>query len=103
MALQIPTPCPLQYSSAVNLLNVGLCLEVLSRDEFWDVVLIVIILVVLAFRALTLLLLHALVALGQLAQGGQGVGTELVEDARDELGQFLVFTVSVDGEGVGRY
>ena len=71
MALQIPTPCPLQYSSVVNLLNVGLRLEVLSRDEFRNVVLIIIILVVLAFRALALLLLHALVALGELAQRGE--------------------------------
>ncbi|RBQ90199.1 hypothetical protein VDGD_20520 [Verticillium dahliae] len=68
-----------------------LALKVLSLDEVGDVVLI----------AVLLALLHVLVALGELAEGGKGVGAELVEDARDELGELLVLTVAVDGEGVG--
>jgi len=45
--------------------------------------------------------LHVLVALGQLAERGERVGTQLVEDAGDELGELLVLAVSVEGEGVG--
>lgn len=73
-------------------------LEVLALDELRDVL---IVRVVLLRAVLTLLLLQALVALGELSQGSEGVGAELVEDAGDELGELLVLTVSVDGEGVG--
>jgi hypothetical protein len=41
-----------------------------------------------------------LVALGEFSERGKGVGAELVEDTRDEFGEFLVLAVSVDGEGV---
>jgi hypothetical protein len=44
-----------------------------------------------------------LVALGEFSERGKGVGAELVEDTRDEFGEFLVLAVSVDGEGVGWY
>lgn len=54
-----------------------LALEVLASDQFRDVVVI----------SVTILgvLCHALVALGELAEGGEGVGAELVEDARYQL------------------
>jgi hypothetical protein len=42
-----------------------------------------------------------LVALGEFSEGSEGVGAELVENAWDKLGELLVFTVAVDGEGVG--
>ena len=67
--------------------------EGLASNEVWDVIIVLLL--------GTLLLLHALVALGQLAQGGKGVWAELVEDAWDELGELLVLTGTVDGEGVG--
>ncbi len=77
-----------------NLLN--LSLKVLALNQFWDL-----IVVILAFLLLsTLFLLQALVTLGQSSQGGKGVRTELVEDAGDEFGEFFVFAVAVDGEGV---
>lgn len=81
----------------MHLFDLGLALEVLTRNKVRDVVIVLILLLL----TLTLLLLHALVALGELAEGGQRVGTELVEDAGDELGELLVLTVAVDGEGVG--
>lgn len=80
-----------------NLLDVVLALEVLALDELGDLIIILVLL--LALTAL----LKALVALGKLAEGSERVGTELVEDAGDELGELLVLTVAVDGEGVGRH
>jgi hypothetical protein len=41
-----------------------------------------------------------LVALGKLSERGQRIRAELVENARDEFSELLVFTVSVDGKGV---
>lgn len=78
-----------------TLLDVCLALEVLALDEIRDVV--VVFLLVLTLGAL----LQALVALGELSERGQGVGSKLVQDAGNELGQLLVLTVAVDGEGVG--
>lgn len=78
-----------------RLLDVSLALEVLALDKVGDV--IIVLLLVLTLNAL----LHALVALGELAEGSERVGAKLVEDAGDELGQLLVLTVAVDGEGVG--
>lgn len=75
------------------LLDLGLALEVLAGNKLGNIV-------VIGLLAL-LVLLHALVALSELAQRGQGVGAQLVQDTGDELGQLLVLTVSVDGEGVG--
>ena len=80
---------------AFPLLNI--VLEVLTLDQIRD---IVIILVLLALGA-GLALLHVLVALGQLAEGGQAVGAQLVQDAGDQLGEFLLLAVAVEGEGVG--
>jgi hypothetical protein len=73
-----------------NLLDLGLVLEVLALNEIGDLVVV-----------LALLLLEVLVALGELAEGSKRVGAELVEDARDKLGELLVLAVTVDGEGVG--
>jgi hypothetical protein len=70
-----------------------LALEVLASDEFGNVV-------VIGITVLSVLC-HVLVALGELAEGGEGVGAELVEDARHQLSQLLVLTGTVDGEGVG--
>jgi hypothetical protein len=85
-----------------RLLDLGLGLEVVASNELRDVIVILVV-VVLLVAVLALLLLHALVALGKLAQRCERVGTELVEDAGDELGELLVFTVTVDGEGVRGY
>jgi len=79
-----------------RLLDVGLALEVLTLDKVGDV--IIVLLLVLTLDTL----LHALVALGELAEGSERIGAKLVEDAGDELGQLLVLTVTVNGEGVGR-
>ena len=46
---------------------------------------------------------EVLVRLGELSERGQRVGSELVEDTGDELGELLVLTDTVDGEGVGGY
>lgn len=81
-----------QFKSLLTNLLDGL-VEGLASNKVWDVV------IVLLLGAL--LLLHALVALGQLAQGGKGVWAELVEDTWNELGELLVLTGTVDGEGVG--
>ena len=70
-----------------------LALEVLAGYQVRDVVIIGIgVLSVLG---------HVLVALGQLSKGGEGVGTQLVKDARHELGELLVLTISVNSESVG--
>jgi hypothetical protein len=71
-----------------------LALEVLTLHEIGDIILIVILLVALG-------LLHVLVGLGELAERGEAVGTQLVEDAGDELGELLLLAVTVEGEGVG--
>ena len=42
-----------------------------------------------------------LVRLGETAEVGEGVGTELVKDTRDELGELFGLTTAGDGEGVG--
>jgi hypothetical protein len=83
-----------------NLLDVvlALALEVLALDELGDLIIVFVVLL-LALTAL----LEALVALGKLAEGGKRVGAELVKDAGDELGELLVLTVAVDGEGVRRH
>lgn len=73
-----------------------LVLEILALDQLRDVVVVLVLLVLAALG-----FLHGLVALGQLAERGQGVGTELIQDAGDQLRQLLVFAVTVDGEGVG--
>lgn len=75
-------------------------LKVLAGDQIGDIIVVILILIPTAATA-TFLLLQALVALGQFAEGGQAVGAELVEDAGDEFGEFFVFAVAVDGEGVG--
>jgi hypothetical protein len=97
----------LSYRVCNFLLDLGLRLEVVASDEVWNVVVVVVVILVVVIillgAVLTLLLLHALVALGEFAQRCERVGTELVEDAGDELCQLLVLTVSVDGEGVGGY
>lgn len=72
-----------------------LVFKVLPRNQFWDVIIIILLRTFTAFG-----LLHRLVALGELSEGSEGVGTKLIENARDELGKFLVLTVSVDSEGV---
>jgi hypothetical protein len=75
-----------------------LVLEVLPCDQIWDVIIIVVFLVFT-----TCFLLHRLITFGKLSEGGKGVWAELVEDTGDEFGEFLVFTVSIDGKGVGWY
>ena len=71
-------------------------LEVLTLHQLRDILILLLLTLTTG-----LVLLQVLVALGQLAQGGQTVGAELVEDAGDELGEFLFFAVAVEGEGVG--
>jgi hypothetical protein len=79
------------------LLDVVLALEVLALDQLGDLVIILVLLLTLGT------LLEALVALGELAERGERVGTKLVQDTGDELGELLVLTVAVKGEGVGRH
>lgn len=76
--------------------SINLGLECLALDQLGNI-LIIFIAVLLT---LTFLLLHVLVALGEFAEGGEGVGAELVQDAGYEFGEFFLFTVAVDGEGV---
>ena len=77
-------------------------LKVLARDQIGDIIVVILVLIPTATTATaTFLLLQALIALGQFAERGQAVGAELVEDAGDEFGEFFVFAVAVDGEGVG--
>lgn len=73
-----------------------LVLEVLAFNQLWDIIIVFVLLVVATF-----LCLHRLVALGEFSEGGEGVGAKLVKDTRDKFCQFLVFTVTVDSEGVG--
>jgi hypothetical protein len=83
-----------------HLLNVRLLgFEVLSGNQIGDVLIIIVVLLV---SVLTLLLLHALIALGQFAERCKRIRSELVENAGDEFGQFLVLAIAVNGEGVGR-
>lgn len=82
-------------SQKLRLLDVVLALEVLALDQLRYLVIIVVLLLALGA------LLHALVALGKLAEGSERVGAELVEDTGDKLGELLVLTVAVEGEGVG--
>lgn len=70
-----------------------LALEVLAGNQVRNVVVVL--------GTLLVLLGHVLVALGELAKRCERVGAKLVQDTRDELGQLLVLTSSVDGEGVG--
>ena len=73
----------------------NLALEVLTLHQVGDVVFIVILLIA------SLGLLHVLIGLGELAEGGEAVGAQLVQDTGDELGELLLLTVTVEGEGVG--
>lgn len=83
--------CPVVFELSRRQRLLDLTLEVLALDQIRDVILLI----------LTLLaLLHVLVALGKLAEGGEGVGAQLVEDARDKLGELLILTVAVDSESV---
>lgn len=79
----------------INLLDVAL--EVLALNEIGDIILLIVLLAVSA----GLVLLHVLVALGELAEGSKAVGAKLVQDTGDELGEFLLLAVAVEGESVG--
>lgn len=74
-----------------------IALEVLALDQIRDIILLV---VLLALNT-GLVLLHVLVALGKLAQRRKTVGAQLVQDTGDQLGEFLLLAVTVQGEGVG--
>jgi hypothetical protein len=82
------------FSHASGLFD--LTLEVFPRNQIWDVIIIIVIFLVIT----PFCLLHRLVALGKLSERGQGIGAELIEDTGDEFSEFLVFTVTVDSEGV---
>lgn len=71
-----------------------LALKVLALDQVGDIILVVVLLLALG-------LLHVLVGLGELAEGGEAVGAQLVQDTGDELGEFLLLAVAVEGVGVG--
>jgi hypothetical protein len=90
-----PKEKPIDFSFPPNFPLLDLALEVLASNQVWDV--IIILLLVLTLLAL----LHGLVGFGELAEGGKRVWAELVKDTWDELGELLVLTVTVDGEGVG--
>ena len=105
-------PFPGAYSPSLSLsrpnqnhppLSFNFTLKVLAGDQIGDIVIVILVLIPTAATTATatFLLLQALIALGQFAEGGEAVGAELVEDAGDEFGEFFVFAVAVDGEGVG--
>ena len=73
-----------------------LALESLAWNQIWDI--IIVLLLVLTTLGV---LLHGLVALSKLAERCEGVWAKLVKDTWDKLGELLVLTVTVDGEGVG--
>ena len=66
-------------------------MQTTALDEIGDIILL--------FTLLALL--HVLVALGELAERREAVGAKLVQDTGDELGEFLLLAVAVEGEGVG--
>lgn len=78
---------------AVVYFLLDLVLKVLTSNQVGDVVIIGL------FVAVSFL--HVLVALSKLAERSERVGAKLVKNAWNELGQLLVLTVAVDGEGVG--
>jgi hypothetical protein len=103
----------ISVSVSASLRRLQLCLIRLLRlhikvlHQVWDIV-VVVVFVLSTVRAdagpagaATVLGLDRLVGLGELAQGGERVRAELVEDARDELGELLDLAGAVDGEGVG--
>jgi hypothetical protein len=83
----------IRYGMIKILLDIAL--EVLALNQIRDIILIIILLLT------GLVLLHVLVALGELAEGSKAVGAKLVQDTGDELGEFLLLTVTVESEGVG--
>ena len=80
----------------MRLLHLALTLKVLALDQIRYLIVIIVLLALLALAAL----LQALVALGQLPQAGERVRAQLVQEARDQLGELLVLAVAVDCEGV---
>lgn len=89
----------LQLVSALLLL-LGSLIKVL--DQLRDIFLIsLLVLTLLSGVKSGVSCSQSLVRLGELSERGKRVGAELVEDTGDELGEFLVLTVTVDGEGVG--
>lgn len=64
---------------------------------------VVVVIICTCARAGRLLLLDVLVGLGELPERCQGVGTELVEDARYELCEILDGACAIDRECVCRY
>ncbi len=87
----LPLLARARYPDLVRMLLLNLVLKVWLLNKVGNLIVV----------RLLLALLHALVALGELAQRGKRIGSELVQDTGDELGQLLVLTVAVDGEGVG--
>lgn len=85
-----PPPPPFRSSSSFNL-----TLKILPRNKIRDIIIVVLVLLP------TLFLLQALIALRQFPQTRQTIGTELIEDSWNELREFFIFSVAVDGEGVG--
>ena len=79
-----------------------LCIRALPVDAAPRLLLLELSFILVLLLALGALL-EALVALGELAERSERVGAKLVQDAGDELGELLVLTVAVKGEGVGRH
>lgn len=76
-------------------------LKVLALYQVGYIVVVVVIFPSFPALATPILLLQGLVALGQLPQTCQTVRTELIQDPGDQLGEFLVLAVAIDGECVG--
>lgn len=96
--IQSAPTTPLASSIPFYFPSLDFALEVVPRHQVRDIIVVVIRLLLSVFA---FLLLHALVALGQFAQRGERVRAQLVEDARDQLREFFVLAVSIDGKGVG--
>ena len=86
-----------------------LAFKILPLDQVRNIVIVVVVVPAVLLvapvptHAAAVLFLQALVAFRQFAQRGQTVRPKLVEDARHEFGELLVFARAVDGEGVRGY
>lgn len=100
---------PARSTSTLAPRSLHLTFKILSLNQIRDIVIIIVIVIPAVLfvaavpvpAAAAVLFLQALVALGQFAQRRQTVRPKLVENPRDEFGEFLVFARAVDGEGVG--
>lgn len=78
-------------------LDIAFCLEVLTLDKVWNIIIVVIFLVLAVCT-----LLQALVAFCKLPQRCERIWAKLIEDAGNKFGELFILAIAVDGERVGR-